>query len=169
MRIIIALVVVGLSLSSSGCSRQAAKHVRSSQSQPSVQKFTKASLFRAPPKRSRPVKQRSKQSTVLRAKPTQTQVSSPTSDDAEPSLPPRKPEQAHVGSTATDEEAPPPVPPRKTEETPTAPADSREHAVKPETSFAYAKEKAEREGVHALTSEDIRGLSQEQIKELRGY
>jgi hypothetical protein len=26
-----------------------------------------------------------------------------------------------------------------------------------------------REGVHALKSEDIRGLSQEQIKELRGY
>jgi hypothetical protein len=32
-----------------------------------------------------------------------------------------------------------------------------------------AKEKAKREGVHALTSEDVRGLSQEQIKELRGY
>jgi hypothetical protein len=32
-----------------------------------------------------------------------------------------------------------------------------------------AKEKAERKGVHALTSEDVRGLSQEQLKELRGY
>ena len=32
-----------------------------------------------------------------------------------------------------------------------------------------AKEKAKREGVYALTNEDIRGLSQEQIKELRGY
>jgi hypothetical protein len=26
-----------------------------------------------------------------------------------------------------------------------------------------------REGVHTLTGEDVRGLSQEQIKELRGY
>jgi hypothetical protein len=32
-----------------------------------------------------------------------------------------------------------------------------------------AKEKAKREGVHTLTGEDVRGLSQEQIKELRGY
>jgi hypothetical protein len=32
-----------------------------------------------------------------------------------------------------------------------------------------AKEKAAREGVQSLTSEDINGLSQEQIKELRGY
>jgi len=32
-----------------------------------------------------------------------------------------------------------------------------------------AKEKAEREGVHALTSDDIRGLSLDQIRVLRGY
>ena len=32
-----------------------------------------------------------------------------------------------------------------------------------------AQEKAEREGVHSLTSEDIEGLSDEQIKQLRGY
>jgi hypothetical protein len=32
-----------------------------------------------------------------------------------------------------------------------------------------AKQKATREGVQSLTSEDIRGLSLEQIKELRGY
>jgi len=32
-----------------------------------------------------------------------------------------------------------------------------------------AKKKAEREGVHALTSDDIRGLSLDQIRKLRGY
>ena len=32
-----------------------------------------------------------------------------------------------------------------------------------------AKEKAERVGVHMLTAEDIRGLSLEQIRKLRGY
>jgi hypothetical protein len=48
-------------------------------------------------------------------------------------------------------------------------ADSREHAVEPDGKFMSAKEKAKREGVHSLTSEDVRGLSQEQIQELRGY
>lgn len=38
-----------------------------------------------------------------------------------------------------------------------------------EARLMAAKEKAEREGAHRLTSEDIRGLSLEQIKELRGY
>jgi hypothetical protein len=35
--------------------------------------------------------------------------------------------------------------------------------------FLAAKEKAEREGVWMLTAEDIRGLSLDQIRELRGY
>jgi hypothetical protein len=35
--------------------------------------------------------------------------------------------------------------------------------------FSAAKEKAERDGVWTLTEEDIRGLSLEQIKALRGY
>ena len=47
--------------------------------------------------------------------------------------------------------------------------DSREHAIEPDSKFIAAKEKAKREGVHSLTSEDVRGLNQEQIKELRGY
>jgi hypothetical protein len=81
-----------------------------------------------------------------------------------PPLPPRKPELAHIKSPATDAESPPPLPPRKT-----SAGDSREHAVEPEGKFMAAKEKAKREGVHSLTSEDVRGLSQEQIKELRGY
>jgi hypothetical protein len=86
-----------------------------------------------------------------------------------PPLPPRRPEPAHIKSPATDAELPPPLPPRKPEETLTSAPDSREHAVDPNGKFTAAKEKAEREGVHTLTGEDIRGLSQEQIKELRGY
>ena len=67
-------------------------------------------------------------------------------------------------SRATDAESPPPLPPRKSE-----PGDSHEHAVKANGKFVTAKEKAQREGVHSLTSEDIEGLSEEQIKQLRGY
>ena len=63
----------------------------------------------------------------------------------------------------------PPVPPRKPEETAASEAESHEHAVEPDNKFIAAKEKAERQGVHALTGEDVRGLSQEQLKELRGY
>jgi hypothetical protein len=77
-----------------------------------------------------------------------------------PPLPPSKPELA----PATDTESSPPLPPRKPEQT----SDSRQHAV-PETKFIAAKDKAKREGVHSLTSKDVDGLSQEQIKELRGY
>ena len=82
-----------------------------------------------------------------------------------PPLPPRKPELAHINSPATDAESPPPLPPKKSEQTP----DSRAHAIKPDGKFIAAQEKAKREGVHSLTSEDIEGLSDEQIKQLRGY
>lgn len=66
-------------------------------------------------------------------------------------------------------EVAPPLPPRKPEQAPTSAADTREFAVGPEVKFMAAKEKAKREGVHTLTNEDIRGLSLEQIRELRGY
>jgi hypothetical protein len=59
--------------------------------------------------------------------------------------------------------------PRKPEQTQTGSAESRKRAVEPEAMFLAAKEKAKREGVHTLTSDDIRGLSLGQIKELRGY
>jgi hypothetical protein len=35
--------------------------------------------------------------------------------------------------------------------------------------FKAAQAKAKRDGVYALTKEDIEGLSSEQIKQLRGY
>ncbi len=79
------------------------------------------------------------------------------SADVGPPLPPRKPELAHITSPATAADSSPPQ------------DDFCEYADAPEVKFIAAKAKAEREGVHTLTSEDIRGLSLEQIRELRGY
>jgi len=62
----------------------------------------------------------------------------------------------------------PPRPARK----PQAPASASETCVAAsdlDAKFMAAKEKAEREGVHTLTSEDIRGLTLDQIRQLRGY
>ena len=86
-----------------------------------------------------------------------------------PPLPPRKPELAPVESPATGAESPPPLPAKKPEQLPTSAGDTREHAVEAEAKSTAAKEKAKREGVHALTSDNVRGVSQEQMKELRGY
>lgn len=56
----------------------------------------------------------------------------------------------------------PPLPLRK-------PAHVAFTAAELEVIFAAAKDKAEREGVYALTAEDVRGLNLEQIRQLRGY
>jgi len=79
-----------------------------------------------------------------------------------PPLPPRKPVLARMTPS-------PPLQPSTPERTPTIGTSSRGYAVGPAAKFAAAQEKAEREGVHALTSDDIRGLSLDQIRELRGY
>jgi hypothetical protein len=56
----------------------------------------------------------------------------------------------------------PPLPLRK-------PAHGAFSAAELEAIFAAAKDKADREGLAALTAEDVRGLNLEQIRELRGY
>jgi hypothetical protein len=78
-----------------------------------------------------------------------------------PPLPPKRP-------------APPPLPSRKPEPVLIGVADTRNDPVAPDAmlptaKFLAAKVKAKREGVWTLTDEDIRGLSPEQITELRGY
>ena len=62
---------------------------------------------------------------------------------------------------------PPPLPPRKPGLTLVGLANITDAAS--EAQFSAAKEKAKREGVWSLTEEDVRGLSLEQISELRGY
>jgi hypothetical protein len=172
MRAVVA-IIVGVSLSLCGCSRPPQtghpQHVRSSwvplQSQPSVRKLTSVTST----KFARPVSKQAKKFKAPLAKPTPTPIESPASADVNPSLPPRKPALTPIPSPAIDTESTRPVPLRKPEETPTGPADTHEHAVEADAKFLAAREKATREGVDALTNEDIRGLSQEQLKELRGY
>ena len=67
-----------------------------------------------------------------------------------PPLPPRKPEQDHSPTSATHE-------------------GSGTIEQETEAKFKAAEAKAKRDGVDSLTNKDIEGLSDEQIKELRGY
>ena len=156
MRVLFAFTVLAISLSLSGCCRphQAAyaKPLPSSwenpQSRPSPPKRTKASSAKPP----QPVSQRPKRTRAISAKPTQVVRKPPesTQPSSVPPLPPRKPEHDHSA---------------------TSPSREGSGTVEQETvaKFKAAEAKAKREGVHSLTSEDIEGLSDEQIKQLRGY
>ena len=155
MRVLVAFIVLAISFLLSGCSRPHqvayAKPLPSSwenpQSRPSPPKRTKASSAKPP----QPVGQRPKRTRANSAKPTQA-VRLPESTQARsvPPLPPRKPEQDHSPTSATRE-------------------GSATIEQETEGKFKAAEAKAKREGVHSLTSEDIEGLSDEQIKQLRGY
>jgi hypothetical protein len=79
-----------------------------------------------------------------------------------------------VPTNASSVEPPPPLPQRHPEQPPmNASVPSREGSKtveqEAEAKFKAAEAKAKREGVDSLTSEDIEGLSPEQLKELRGY
>lgn len=177
MRAIVAIVVAGMAVALNGCACPPqtgdAKAVRSkcavSQSQRRATKFTEASAAKTFTQVSRPAAKRSNKLKTHVATPDRRQIEAPASADAGPPLPPRKPEGAPVTSPATDAASPPPLPPSKPQETLNGPSDTRGHAIVPDGKFMAAKEKAMREGVGALTSEDIHGLSPEQLKELRGY
>jgi hypothetical protein len=129
-----------------------------------VPKFTEASAGKRFTSASRPVSKQTKKFKTHLTKPARPKVA-PTSTDEKPPLPPRKPELVYIKPPVM--ESPPPLPPRKPE--PMSALDSHEHAINPNGKFSAAKEKAKRDGVHSLTSEDIQGLSQEQVEELRGY
>jgi hypothetical protein len=158
MRVIIALIAVALSLSFHGCARPNraayAQPVRSNwhpQSRPSLPKLTKSSLGKPTPPIGK-VPKDSKASVVKLSSPPN-KLREPTTERPVPPLPPKKPEQSPSATPAS-------VPSRE---------DSGTVEQEREAKFNAAEAKAKREGVEALTSEDIDGLSLEQIKKLRGY
>ena len=159
MRVIIAVVILAVSFPLSSCCRpqQAAyaKAIRSSwvtpQWRPRPPKLIKASSVKPPQpinKPSQPTKASSVKPTQLVRTPESTKASS-----AEPSapLPQRKPEQPPTNASVPSREG------------------SNTVEQEREAKFKAAEAKAKREGVDSLTSEDIEGLSPEQLKELRGY
>jgi hypothetical protein len=159
MRVIIAVVILAVSFPLSSCCRpqQAAyaKPIRSSwvtpQWRPRPPKLIKASSVKPPQpinKPSQPTKASSVKPTQLVLTPESTKASS-----AEPSapLPQRKPEQPPTNASVPSREG------------------SNTVEQEREAKFKAAEAKAKREGVDSLTSEDIEGLSPEQLKELRGY
>ena len=160
MRVIIAVVILAVSFPLSNCCRpqQAAyaKPNRSSwenpQARPRRPELIKASSVRAPQPISKP-RQLINANSVKPPQPVNTVPESTKASSAEPSapLPQRKPEQPPTNAS---------VPSR---------AGSNTVEQEREAKFKAAEAKAKREGVDSLTSEDIEGLSPEQLKELRGY
>ena len=159
MRVVIAVVILAVSFPLNGCSRpqQAAyaKPLRSSwvnpQSRPTPPRLIKARTIKPPQpisKPPQPTKASSVKPTQLVRIPESTKASS-----AEPSapLPQRKPEQPPTNASVPSREG------------------SNTVEQEREAKFKAAEAKAKREGVDSLTSEDIEGLSPEQLKELRGY
>ena len=169
MRVLFTFIMLAISLSLGGCSRphQTAHAKPRPLGKPAVAAKPSKTDQGEFAKTASGCQSASQTDRATSEKPTQVVRKLPesTGPSSVPPLPPRKPELAHIKSPATDAESPPPLPPRKSEQT----RDSREHAVEPEGKFMAAQEKAKREGVHSLTSEDIEGLSDEQIKQLRGY
>ena len=156
MRVIIALIAVALSLSFNGCAARPnratyAQPVRSNWHPQSRPKLTKASLGKPTLPISK-VPKDSKASMVKLSSPPN-KLREPTTERPVPPLPPKKPEQSPSATPAS-------VPSRE---------DSGTVEQEREAKFNAAEAKAKREGVEALTSEDIDGLSLEQIKKLRGY
>jgi hypothetical protein len=155
-RVIIAVIVLAACLSVAGCSRsnQAAyakswpsplphptKASRMKPAQQLVRHFSKPTKIRSVKPPPPPVRRVPKLTKVSSLKP--------------PPLPLRKPSQvqSHVSPSGS-------VPPNR---------EAEEGKRDVEARFEAAQAKAKLSGVHSLTQEDIKGLSLEQIKELRGY
>ena len=176
MRVIIAVVILAVSFPLSSCCRpqQAAyaKPIRSSwvtpQWRPRPPKLIKASSVKPP----QPINKPSQPTKASSVKPPQP-INKPSQPTKASSVKPPQPVST-VPTKATSVEPAPSLPQRKPEQPPTnASVPSREgsNAVEQEreAKFKAAEAKAKREGVDSLTSEDIEGLSPEQLKELRGY
>jgi hypothetical protein len=154
-RVIIAVVVLAACLSLAGCSHsnQAAfaKPLRSPLPHP-----IKASGMKPPQQLVRKLSKPTKVSSLKAPPPTVRKIQEPTkvSSLQPPPLPLRKPQ--------------PPMHPSASASVP-RPGEADEGRREVEAKFEAAQAKAKLEGVHTLTQEDIKGLSLEQIKELRGY
>jgi hypothetical protein len=157
-RVIIAVVGLAACLSLAGCSHSNkaafAKPLPSSLPHP-----IKASWMKPPQQLVR--KLPSKVSSLKAPPPPVTKVQAPVRKVQEP--------------TKVSSLKPPPLPPRKPQSpmhpSPSAsvPREADEGRREVEAKFEAAQAKAKLGGVHTLTQEDIKGLSLEQIKELRGY
>ncbi len=160
MRVLSAVVILAVSFPLNGCCRPQqgvyAKPIPSSwvnaKSRQRPPKLIKASSVKPPQRISKP-RQPAKASSV---KPRQAVGSVP------------EPTKASSAETSA------PLPQRKPEQPPTntsVPSRGGSNTVEQEreAKFKAAEAKAKREGVDLLTSEDIEGLSPEQLKELRGY
>ena len=161
-RVIIAIVVLAACLSLAGCSHsnQAAfakprpsplpHPIKASGMKPPQQlvrklrKPTKVSSLKAPP---RPVRK-------VQAPVRKVQEPTKVSSLKPPPLPLRKPQS--------------PIHPSPSASVP-LPGEADEGRREVEAKFQAAQAKAKLGGVHTLTQEDIKGLSLEQIKQLRGY
>ena len=159
-RVIIAVVVLAACLALAGCSHSNkaafAKPLPSSLPHP-----IKASWMNPPQQLVRKLPKLSKVSSLKALPPPVTKVQAPV----------RKVQE----STKVSSLKPPPLPPRKPQSpmhpSPSAsvPREADEGRREVEAKFEAAQAKAKLGGVHTLTQEDIKGLSLEQIKELRGY
>ena len=138
-RVIIAVVVLAACLSLAGCSHSNKAAFAKPLPSP-LPRPIKASWMKPPQQLVR--KLPSKVSTLKAPPPPVTKVQAPVRKVQEP--------------TKVSSLKPPPLPLRK----PQPPMKAKLEA---------AQAKAKLEGVHTLTQEDIKGLSLEQIKELRGY
>ena len=161
-RVVIAVVVLAACLSLAGCSHPNkaafAKPLPSPLPHP-----IKASWMKPPQQLVRKPPKPSKVSSLKAPPPPVTKVQAPVRKVQEP--------------TKMSSLKPPPLPPRKPQSpmhpSPSAsvphPGEADEGRREVEAKFEAAQAKAKLGGVHTLTQEDIKGLSLEQIKKLRGY
>jgi len=167
MRVVIAVIVLAVSLPVNGCSRPQQAYAKriwltwvnpQSLQRPQLIKVSSVKLPQPNGKSRQPIQARSvKQHHAVRS------IQEPKASSAQPPAPlPRAPLP------------PAPLPQRKPEQPPTnasVPPGEVSNTVEQqrEAKFKAAEAKAKREGVDSLTSEDIDGLSREELKVLRGY
>jgi hypothetical protein len=157
MCVVVALGVFAVSLTLGGCSP-----------------YSEGTYVEAPPSALRhPIK-----ASAVKASPLP--VRKPREPTKASSVKPPLPVRKHPEATEVSSLKPPPLPLRKPSQAqspmpPSLSASVRLHGAvdegrqEVEARFKTAQAKAKLSGVHTLTQEDIKGLSPEQIKELRGY